>query len=446
MSRNQIRLQIDRREPLAGGAEFGKVGAYERLLGRLLYAIDPDEKGLPWICDLELAPRNTEGLVEMAATLDILKPVDLSRGSRRLLYEFSNRGGRSLLNTFNYGRGQDYANPAIAGDGFLMNHGYSLMWSGWQGDLIDRGSNVVAYLPEALQDGKRLRGRVRQEFSPVVEGVLSLGTSEGAEGGQNVQSYPVLDRSTATLTMREHERDPRIPVPNSEWELAKAELKDGQLTVTPSRDHLYIKSGFKPGWIYEFIYETEGSRVMGLGFLAVRDLLSLLRFEEHDSAGQPNPLAGHVEKLYGTGVSLSGRVIREYVYEGWNVDARGRKLFDAVHTHTGVGRLVFNNRFSQVGRYPRQHEEHQWPAEYFPFTFASLKDPFSGKVDGLWKRPESDPLVIHTHTEGEYWVRHGSTTHTDPNTGQDVEIPGATTRMYHRTGTPHMGRPLNDPL
>jgi hypothetical protein len=27
-----------------------------------------------------------------------------------------------------------------------MRQGYTLMWSGWQGGLIDRGNNVVAYL------------------------------------------------------------------------------------------------------------------------------------------------------------------------------------------------------------------------------------------------------------------------------------------------------------
>ena len=183
---------------------------------------------------------------------------------------------------------------------------------------------------------------------------------------------------------------------------------------------------------------------MGLGFLGIRDLLSMIRFETHDSAGNPNPLAGHVEKLYGTGQSMSGRVVREYVYEGWNEDAEGRKLFDGVHTHTGSGRLFQNTRFAQVGRYPRQHEEHQWPAEYYPFTFNTVPDPFSGRVDGLWKRPATDPLVIHTHTEGDYWVRHVSLAHTDPRDGSDVEMP-ETTRMYHLTAAPHMARPADRP-
>jgi hypothetical protein len=445
MARNLIRLDVERRQPFAGSAAFGDAGPYEWLAGKVYYTIDPNEPGLPYICDLDLAPRNRDGMVEFSGTFDIVKPVDMSRGNRRVLYEFSNRGGRAAITAFNYGKGRDLANPEIAGDGFLMRQGYTVMWSGWQGDLIDRGTNVVAYLPEAHQNGRPLRGKVRQEFSPVQPGALSIGVSAGAEGGENVQPYPVLDRATATLTMREHESDPRVPVPDSEWELAKAELRDGQVVLTPSVNDLYIKGGFKTGWIYEFIYETEGSKVMGLGFLGIRDLLSMLRFATQDSAGTPNPLAGHVEKLYGTGVSMSGRVIREYVYQGWNEDAEGRKLFDAMHTHTGSGRLVYNVRFSQVGRYPRQHEEHQWPAEYYPFTFASIPDPFTGKADGLWKRPATDPLVIHTHTEGDYWVRHVSLTHTDPRDGSDVELP-ETTRMYHFTAAPHMARPLTDAI
>src|SRR6266545_2541668 len=226
MPKNQIRLEITRREPFAGGTSFGDTGSYERLLGKAHFAIDPGESGLPYICDLDLAPRNAEGMVEFSATLDIVKPVDLDKGNRRILYEFSNRGNRSAITGFNYGRGLDMSKPEYAGDGFIMRQGYTVMWSGWQGDLIDQGSNVVAYLPFAMRDGEHLRGKVRQEFSAIAPGVLSLGTSEGAEGGQNVQPYAVLDRATATLTMREHEADLRKPVPDSEWELAKAELKD----------------------------------------------------------------------------------------------------------------------------------------------------------------------------------------------------------------------------
>ncbi|HWP59094.1 MAG TPA: alpha/beta hydrolase domain-containing protein [Candidatus Acidoferrales bacterium] len=440
MSRNQIRIELTSKTPFAGGKSFGNTGPYERLTGKASFAIDPDEKDLPFICDLDLAPRNSAGLVEFAAVLDIVKPVDLSRGNRRLLLDFSNRGNRGAFTRLNDGGGPDLSKESYAGNGFLNRLGYTVVWCGWQGDLVFNGNNVVAFLPEARQNGQPLRGKVRQEFIVDRPGVLSLPVS----GNANIQCYPVLDRAAATLTMREKEADPRVAVPAGEWDLARAEVKDGRLVVTPSNVDLYLKEGFRPGWIYELIYETEGSRVMGLGFLGVRDAVSFLRYGAKDANGVANPLAGAIDKAYAYGASLAGRVVREYIYEGWNRDASGRKIFDAVLTHTGIGRLFHNMRFAQVGRYPRQHEEHSYPAERYPFNFTPIPDPFTGKVDSVLKRPDSDPLVIHVHTSSEYWERHGSLTHTDPRDGSDVEPP-ENVRMYCLAGSPHAAIAANNP-
>jgi hypothetical protein len=438
MSRNQIRLELEKK-PAFEGMSFGAIGPYERLLGMVSFAIDPNEKDLPFICDLEFAPRNPDGLVEFKAVLDIVKPVDLAKGNRKLLFDFSNRGGRGAFTRLNDGSG-DYSKASAAGNGFLNKAGYTVATAGWQGDLIYSGSNVVAFVPEARKDGQPLRGKVRQEFISDKKGVLSMPVS----GNANIHCYPVLDRATATLTMRENEADARVPVPASEWELAKVKDNDGRIELVPSNTDLYIKGGFKPGWIYELIYETEGSRVMGLGFLGLRDLVSLLRYGKSDSGGVANPLAGHVDKVYGYGASLAGRVVREFVYDGWNRDVEGRKVFDAVQTHTGIGRLYFNMRFAQIGRYPRQHEEHSYPSERYPFNFSPIPDPFGGNVDAVMKRPESDPLLVHCHTASEYWERHGSMTHTDPRDGRDAEIP-ANVRMYMLAGSPHAAIAADNP-
>jgi len=56
MTNNQVRLEIERREAFAGGVSFGDTGAYERLYGKAHFAIDPEEKDLPYIVDLDLAP------------------------------------------------------------------------------------------------------------------------------------------------------------------------------------------------------------------------------------------------------------------------------------------------------------------------------------------------------------------------------------------------------
>ena len=116
-------------------------------------------------------------------------------------------------------------------------------------------------------------------------------------------------------------------MPDGEWDLAKAKETDGKVELIPSNTDLHVKGGFKPGWIYELIYDTEGSRVMGLGFLGLRELVSFLRHGKTDSNAVPNPLAGFIDKAYGYGASLAGRVVREYIYEGWNRDAEGRKDF-----------------------------------------------------------------------------------------------------------------------
>ena len=402
------------------------------------FAIDPNEKDLPFICDLEFAPRNAEGLVEFKTILDIVKPVDLSKGNRKLLFDFSNRGGRGAFTRLNDGGGDFSKNRA--GNGFLNSK--ATRWSLPDGRATWFTMAAMSWLSCRKRAGtaSRCAAKCARNLFPIRKGVLSMPVS----GAANIQCYPVLERANATLTMREKEADPRVTVPASDWELAKAKEIDGKVTLTPSNIDLYIKDGFKTGWIYELIYDTEGSRVMGLGFLGLRDLVSFLRHDGKDSGGASNPLAGAIDKVYGYGASLAGRVVREFVYEGWNRDADGRRVFDAVQTHTGIGRLYFNMRFAQIGRYPRQHEEHSYPSERYPFNFSPVPDPFTGKVDSVLKRPDTDPLIVHCHTSSEYWERHGSMTHTDPRDGSDVEIP-ANVRMYMLAGSPHAAIAADNP-
>ena len=49
---------------LADSEAFGKVGPYEELRGTLRFAIDPLHDANVRITDVELAPRNDQGLVE----------------------------------------------------------------------------------------------------------------------------------------------------------------------------------------------------------------------------------------------------------------------------------------------------------------------------------------------------------------------------------------------
>ena len=438
--KTDVRLVITRCVPFADGRAFGLAGSYERLVGKVQYALDPQDPANQNVVDLDKAPRTGDRVVEFSADLDILKPVDLSRGNRRILYDVCNRGLKTVLRDFNDAPPEpEPTTTAHAGNGFLMRHGYTVVWSGWQGDLLPGGGLLIAELPEAIENGRRMRGTIRQEFIVEQYGVFSLPLS----GDATIRCYESLDLDTtrSSLTCRERETDPRQPIGPEEWAFARVETdpSTGHTITSPSASHCHVKSGFRPGWIYELIYETEGSRVMGLGLLGIRDLVSFLRYQAEDSAGTPNPLAGYVEKACAYGPSLSARVLRQFIYDGYNVDPAGRRVFDAVYPHvSGGGRLFVNIRFAQVGRYPRQHEEHQWPSERYPFAYSLVPDLFTERMDSVLKRPESDPLVMHTHTATEYWQRHGSLGHTDPRNGDDLPIPG-TVRMYVLSSAQHSG-------
>ena len=133
----QIRLSINRREEFAQGQAFGDTGPYLCLAGEVAFAIDPESPRYSMVVDIENAPRNDDGLVEYAADFYILRPVELSRGSRRLLYDVNNRSNLRMLQSFNDAVHSNTPSTAEhAGNGFLMRRGYSLIWSGWQGDLL----------------------------------------------------------------------------------------------------------------------------------------------------------------------------------------------------------------------------------------------------------------------------------------------------------------------
>src|SRR5262249_53395350 len=96
-SKATVRNQINERTAFSAGSHFAATGAYERIRGQVHYAIaDSAVRGLD-VEDLELAPRGRDGRVHFAGDVLILRPVDLARGNRRLLFDFPNRGNvRSL--------------------------------------------------------------------------------------------------------------------------------------------------------------------------------------------------------------------------------------------------------------------------------------------------------------------------------------------------------------
>src|ERR1700739_2019687 len=90
------KIQITSKEsPAFGGYAFEIVGAYEKIVGKAFGELDPNDPKNAVIVDIALAPKNANGKVEYAFDFYILKPIDLSKGNHKVMYEPPNRGRKT---------------------------------------------------------------------------------------------------------------------------------------------------------------------------------------------------------------------------------------------------------------------------------------------------------------------------------------------------------------
>lgn len=444
-----VRLEIDRREAFAEGHVFGRTGAYEKITGRLHIEVDPLNPANQRVTDLRLAPRNSQGNVEFWTDFVLLKPVEPARGNQRLLYDVNNRGNKIALGSFNDQGGNNPLTLADTGNGFLMREGYSILWCGWSGDVESGMDRLQIDLPIARQNGKTITGKIYTEIEiSVTQLYLANVINRGRPASSRLFSHPFiwgmsraypavsLDNRNATLTKRQQRSEPAIKIPRHEWSFARYE--NGEVISDPT--HVYIKEGFRPGWLYELVYEGKNPRVTGLGFVAVRDAVSFFRYKAEDRDGNPNPLAGIIEYAYGYGASQSGRFLNHFIYENFNGDVKKRLVFDGVLAHVaGAGKGIFNYRFAQTTRHGSHHEENLYPSDFFPFTSVDQVDPVTGQRGNTLARAREAghvPKVFLVQTSTEYWCRGSSLVHTDVEGTRDVGL-DPNVRLYLLSGTPH---------
>src|SRR5258708_37829607 len=92
------RIVVDNKiSPAFDGASFGNAGQYEALSGRAFGELDPNDPRNAIIQDIALAPRNARGMVEYTASFQLVKPIDMSKGSRLMWHDVPNRSGRLTI-------------------------------------------------------------------------------------------------------------------------------------------------------------------------------------------------------------------------------------------------------------------------------------------------------------------------------------------------------------
>jgi alpha/beta hydrolase family protein len=444
-----VRIDVQSRGDLANGATFGAAGPYEKLAGKIYFAVDPTLPANRIVADLDKAPRNSAGRVEFSSDFFLIKPKRIERGNGAVLYEVSNRGGKGMLGFFNHAAGSlDPGTKAEMGDGFLMERGFTLLWVGWQFDPPARPGLVRVYPPIATDNGRPIRGLVRSDF------VVTEKEADHSLADRDHTAYAVVDPDSPdnVMTVRDSVDAPRRIVPRSEWSFGR----DQEGRRVSDRTRVYLSGKFEPGKIYEVVYTAENPPIVGLGPAAIRDVVSMLKYRSADAWSMPE---GSINRALAFGVSQSGRFLRTYLYYGFNRDETNRKVFDGVMAHVaGAGRGSFNHRFAQPSRDGHPYLNFFYPTDIFPFTDIAQRDPETGATDGLLTHagaPELLPKVFYTNSEYEYWGRAASLIHTTVDGTADAPLMD-NVRIYLLTAGQHgpgpfpptqtIGQQKNNPL
>ncbi len=386
-------------EPYENGRSWGRAGPYEWVSAIADFAVDPANGANAGVTDLALAAldgSDDDGLVRFDADLRLLRPI--GGGNGKLLFVVPNRGilggvPFSADAPFQFGP----AEQLHPGDGFLLERGWTIAWCGWQWDVLRSPGLAGLTAPEVTTSPGWMRIEFRLDAEQPTH---SLSDSSIMF---TFADYPTADVDDAQAVLYQRLAPDAEPValPRSSWSFSD--------TTTVELD-----GGFQPFHWYTLVYRSARCPVTGAGLLAVRDTVSFLR-NEH--------ALGYA---FGFGISQSGRFLRQFLYEGRNLDEAGGVVFDGVFAHIASSRRgEFNHRYAQPGI------THVIGFSNLPpYDTAGLLAP-QRAVGGV-------PKLLLTNSSWEYWRGDGALVHADPETGQDLpDDPDA--RVYLLAGTDHIG-------
>jgi Alpha/beta hydrolase domain len=420
------RIVIDKSksEPEAyGGKSFGTAGPYEKVEGTAYGELDPKDRRNAIIQDIQLAPRNSRGMVEYSVTFMLIKPVDMAKASGVLFYEVQNRGRKI----------DPGGSPA----------GHTYLMSGWQGEIppATGPDDTVAetlHVPTAKNaDGSSITGLVLGRIKNFSGNTAPLMVYTRA-----IPYLPAtLDTKKASLTSRASEgidgtSGPITKIPDTDW--AWADCTKTPFPGTPDPAKICLKNGFDSALLYEIVFTAKDPLVLGIGFAATRDLVSFFRHAGKDDSGTANPVAGKITYSVSRGASQSGNYIRSFINLGFNEDESGKIVWDGAMPHIAGRQLPLNLRFGMPDGASDPYE----PGSDAILWWSDWKDTVRGrKSAGLLDRcrvTNTCPKIFETFGSTEFWDLRMSPDLVGTTAAEDIPVPD-NVRRYYFPGTTHGG-------
>ena len=203
-----VRLEVLHREPYEAGSAFGDVGPYERIDAVAHYAVDADaplrtRTSSAWT----RPPVTVTAGCASPATSSCCGRSSAGAANRVGLVEVPNRGRRVMTGLFNRAVPDMPPQRRIpVGDGFLMRHGFSLVWCGWQWD-VPRGEDRMGLdAPRVLgADGQPATAWMQLRFQ-LPDDVASVPLTDqhvGPIGNHEPIPTADVDDTDATLYVRD---------------------------------------------------------------------------------------------------------------------------------------------------------------------------------------------------------------------------------------------------
>ena len=422
--------------PAFAGAAIGAAGPYVTLKGRVFGELDPHDPHNTIIQDIELAPKDSHGMVHYIATFQITMPADLSKASGLMFNEVANRGGNPIPTT---------AAAVVPGAIYLA--------SGWQGDLLAHcatdypctpldvpftGTTQVIQVPVAKnKDGSTITGPVYGHIAnatgstaqmvifttPVPYQPLSTDTTK----------TPFWSLASQTVTGVD---GPKTFIPSADW--AWADCSTVPFPGTPDPTRICLRNGFNSDLLYEMVFTAKNPLVLGVGYAATRDIISFFHHAGADDNGTANPIADAVRKVITVGVSQSGSFIRSSIHLGFNQDEQDRQVVDGAWPQIDGRQLYLNVRFALpdviTTLYMMADEGPVWWAHY-PDKARHL--PAEGLLDRC-TQTRTCPEVLETFGSLEFYDEKMSPDLIGFTAQEDIPLPSNVHR-YYNPATTHGG-------